>query len=229
LAARILRDSSDSLRRVLWISAPLAAALGGIFLLGADRIAERIDSVSVSEALLASAPLIGTGLVLAAAVALAARRFESIAIAGLALMPIMVIIGGQRLIEALGEQRSAREMSRVVEKAIPDDTRIIGINTYPSSLSYYLEANVHLATLYGTELRSNYILDYLEQLRAQPDTTLRPQNWWFEQLEHCQEPTLFILSARSGWEPHRKALEDRLPLLYENHLYRVYGPCDGKS
>ncbi|MCG6860714.1 MAG: glycosyltransferase family 39 protein, partial [Chromatiaceae bacterium] len=161
LAARILRDSSDSLRRVLWISAPLAAALGGIFLLGADRIAERIDSVSVSEALLASAPLIGTGLVLAAAVALAARRFESIAIAGLALMPIMVIIGGQRLIEALGEQRSAREMSRVVEKAIPDDTRIIGINTYPSSLSYYLEANVHLATLYGTELRSNYILDYL--------------------------------------------------------------------
>lgn len=229
LGARIVKDSPASVRRAAWIAAPLAAGVGAILLLAADSIAARIESAHVSEALLTAAPLLGGGLVVAAVLTLSARRFKTIGILGLAFMPIALILGGQGLFEALGNRRSARDLSQIIKETAPADVRIIGINAFPPSLPYYLETDIELATFFGTELKSNYIVDYLEELRERPGTTLRPSNWWYDELKQCLTPTIYILSARSGWEPHREALEKALPLLYRNHLYRVYGPCDTES
>jgi hypothetical protein len=34
-----------------------------------------------------------------------------------------------------------------------------------------------------------------------------------------------MLRTFANWEPLREMLQARLPLIYENHRYRVYGPC----
>jgi 4-amino-4-deoxy-L-arabinose transferase-like glycosyltransferase len=225
LSARIATDSPASVRRAVWIAAPIAACLGAVLLFAANPLATRIEAPRIAEALLASAPLLGGGLLLAAALALSGRKSWRAAAGALALVPITLVLAGQPLFAAIGEQRSARALSRVIQEAAPEGTRIIGVNAYPPSLPYYLETDVQLATMFGTELTSNYIMDYLEPLRERPGSNLKPREWWFRELQHCPQPTVFILSARRGWKPYREVLEAKLPLLYQNHRYRVYGPC----
>jgi len=225
LGARIVRDSPASIRHTVWIAAPIAAGLSGVLLLAADSIAARTDSLRVAEAVLAGAPLLGGGLAIAACVALIGRRSHIVATAGLALIPITLLLGGHTLLEAVGDQRSARELSQAIEKATPDGTRIVGISTFPPSLPFYLETDIVLSSVSGSELTSNYIRDYLEQLREQPGTNLRARDWWMKELEHCPEPTVYMLRTFANWEPLREMLQARLPLIYENHRYRVYGPC----
>jgi 4-amino-4-deoxy-L-arabinose transferase-like glycosyltransferase len=225
LGARIAAGSPGSLRAATWVAAPVAAFLGGILLLATDSVDARIEAPAISQALQSSAAMLGGGLLVSAALALTGRRSTGTAAAGLSLVPLLLLLGSQPLVEAVGEQRSARALSRAIQNTVPAGARIIGINAFPPSLPYYLETDIELATFFGTELKSNYIRDYLDVLRERPGTTLRPSNWWYGELGRCPEPTVYILSARSGWEPHREALEDRLPLLYQNHLYRVYGPC----
>lgn len=229
LGARIARDAPASIRHAVWIAAPVAAGLGATLFFAADTLSTRIDSTRVAEALLASAPLLGGGLLVAAVVALAGRRSLITATSGLALMPILLLLGSPPLFEAVGEQRSARELSRAIQQVLPDGARIVGINTFPPSLPFYLETDVILSTVSGGELTSNYIKDYLPQLRERPESNLKPRDWWMDELERCPEPTVYMLRTFSNWEPLRKMLQARLPLIYENHRYRVYGPCSAES
>jgi hypothetical protein len=129
----------------------------------------------------------------------------------------------------MAEQRSARELARTIEAEAPAQVRVVGIGAYSSSLTYYLDRTILLATPFASELRSNYIMEYVDELRDRPGSTLRSLDWWRQEMTRCPEPTVYIASARRGWEVVHEALA-HLPLLYRNHHYAAYGPCgaDGR-
>ena len=226
LGARALQMSPGTLRHAAMISAPIAAALGAMLLFAGESATSLIrEAPEVAAELRAVAPYLGGGLIGTAGLTLLGLRWHWAALAGLVLMPMVPILGAQNVYAALSEQRSTRELAQAVRDATQGEPRIIGIGAYSASLAFYLETPVLLATLSTSELRSNYIKDYADVLRELPDSTLKQLDWWQGELQACQPRTVFLVSARNGWEKQRETLASELPLLYRNQNYEAYGPC----
>lgn len=228
LGARLLQLSPGSLHHVIWVSAPALAGVGAALLFAGDWLASLIrEAPGVADEARALAPYVGAGLIATAGLALAGLRWRSAALAGFALAPFVLIIGAQGALTALGEQRSTRQLAQTIEQATDGRGRVIAIGVYPASLSFYLEQTLLVATQDASEIRSNYIQDYDARLRDAPGSTLRPLAWWYQEFQRCPPGTLFLIGSRRRWETERGALAAKLPLLYANHLYALYGPCEG--
>ncbi len=228
LGARLLQLSPGSLRYVIWVSAPVLAGVGAALLLAGDWLASLIrEAPGVAEEARALAPYVGAGLIATAGLALMGLRWRGAALAGFVLAPFVLIIGSQGALTALGEQRSTRQLAQTIGQATDGRGRVIAIGVYPASLSFYLEQTLLLATQDASEIRSNYIQDYDAQLRDAPGSTLRPLAWWYQEFQQCPPGTLFLIGSGRRWEKERGALAAKLPLLYANHLFVLYGPCNG--
>ncbi len=165
-------------------------------------------------------------LAVAGSLALRAAVRRSLALMATAFaLPILTlpVVGGP-LIRAVGLQRSSIELAAAIDSAAPR-ARVVGAGAYPTSLRYYLDRPVLLATERGSELTSNYVMSRLEEFRALPETPLRPGDWWLEALEACTVPTVFVTRLHT---PQDDALAARLPLIAIGGVdgrYAARGPC----
>jgi hypothetical protein len=143
-------------------------------------------------------------------------------------LPVMVmpIVSG-RLLDAVGEDRSAVVLAGVIRNTAPGDTEVIGIAAFPPSLPFYLQRTIPVATTTGRELTSNFIADYYERFRAVPGSPLKPPDYWRERVTSCRTPTVVV--TQTGDSRVRATLDSLLPLLAVEGRYAAYGPCAASS
>jgi 4-amino-4-deoxy-L-arabinose transferase-like glycosyltransferase len=167
-------------------------------------------------------------LVLAGATALAfvaARRCEPWRLAAALALPVPAIAFlGLGVMRAVGAHRSSHDLDAAMDRRAPH-ARVVLAGTYPTSLRWYLDRPVLVATRTGRETTSNYIAARLEEFRALPGSTLRPEHWWQDALALCTEPTVFVARRRTAADT---VLAARLPLIRvggADDRHAAYGPC----
>jgi 4-amino-4-deoxy-L-arabinose transferase-like glycosyltransferase len=198
----------------LWLPAPIS-------LTSAERAAIPPTALALGVALLVSAALVWIGGRPAPG-----RPRPSLAIMGYALVVMTIPIVSGQLLAAVGDDRSAATLARIIQNTGPA-TEVLGISAYPPSLPFYLRRTIPVATATGRELTSNFIADYHERFRAWPGSPLKPADYWRERLARCPVPTVFV--TRTGDTPTRTALETVIPLLAVEGTYAAYGPCVASS
>ena len=197
----------------LWLPAPIS-------LTPAERGAIPLTALALGVALLISAALVWQA-------GRADRPRPALGIMGYALVVITVPLVSSRLLAAVGEDRSAATLARVIQNIGGASADVVGVGAFPTSLPFYLRRMVPVATANGRELTSNYIADHYEQFLALPGSPLEPPDAWRERLAHCSRPTVFI--ARANDARIRAALEPHLLLLAVEGQYAAYGPCAASS
>jgi 4-amino-4-deoxy-L-arabinose transferase-like glycosyltransferase len=226
LCARILQVSPASLRPALWIAAPILAGLGAWLLAAPESAASLIrESPAIAEKARDVAPYLGAGLLGAAVLCLSGLRWRNAGFTGLALVPLVLVLGSEGMLTQVGEQRSARELAQAVRGTRQGPGGVVGVVAYPPSLAFYLGQNLVLSTYNGSETKSNYIKGLTTRLRGIPGSSLKPFHWWKKELQRCPRNTVFLLRTRNGWENERRQLSTKLPLLYRDKKYEAYGPC----
>ena len=196
----------------LWLPAPIS-------LTPAERAAIPPTALALGVALLVSATLVWLA-------GRSSRPGPSLAVMGYALVVMTIPIVSGQLLAAVGEDRSAATLARVVQNTGPA-TEVLGISAYPPSLPFYLRRTIPVATATGRELTSNFIADYHERFRALPGSPLKPADYWRERLARCPVPTVFV--TRTGDARTRAELETVVPLLAVEGVYAAYGPCAASS
>jgi 4-amino-4-deoxy-L-arabinose transferase-like glycosyltransferase len=188
----------------LWLPAPIT-------LTPAERAAIPSTALLLGLALLASAAVVWLR--------------PAIAVMGYALVVMAIPIVSGRLLDAVGEDRSAETLAHAIRNA--GARHVIGISAYPPSLPFYLRHTIPVATATGRELTSNFIADYHEKFRAVTGSPLKPLDFWRAEAAACVTPTVFV--TRTGDAATRAELEARMPLLAVEGRHAAYGPCAGSS
>lgn len=197
----------------LWLPAPIS-------LTPAERAAIPPTALALGIALLASAAMVWYG-------GRTGHPRPALAIMGFALPVIIMPIVSGRLLDAVGEDRSAATLASVIQNTGPRETEVIGVSAFPTSLPFYLRHPIPVATATGRELTSNFIADYHERFRAVPGSPLKPPGYWRERVTACLTPT--VLVARANDSRIRATLDSLLPLLAVEGGYAAYGPCAASS
>ena len=155
---------------------------------------------------------------------LGVRRLASPALVGtMALFPILGAFAAQGLVDAGLEARSPRPVAEAIRARVPGPVTVVGVDTFPHSLAFYLESPILVSTGKALKMRSNYIREYEERLRAVPNSTLRPADWWKERLRSCPGPTVFVIMSED--KELFPELGQELPILVETSRWIAYGPC----
>jgi 4-amino-4-deoxy-L-arabinose transferase-like glycosyltransferase len=211
------RMATAGWRSYLAIAGALVVAL-----LAAERFVSLPITMTEGQRLaipLTALALAGTLAVSALAVWAAARRDSvSLAAAGFALVVFTVPFVAQRLMRAVGEDRSAGQLA----DAVRGRGEVVLIGTWRTSLPFYLGRQLRIATASGKELTSNWIADHVEEYRALPDTPILAADGWRALLATCPVATVFI-TARS--DSGTRAALSPLPLLFEDARNAAFGPC----
>jgi 4-amino-4-deoxy-L-arabinose transferase-like glycosyltransferase len=203
--------------------------LGGLLLWAASDLGPRLgedrdvtaSARSAAHALGALMPACGVGAWL-----LSRRREASLAVLSLPL--IMVPVVTAPLARDVARVRSAKDLAAELRPHLTENTRIVGIETFSPSLSFYLGRPIHLSSSTGEPLRSNYLLHTYGAWVGRASSTLHPPGWWWEALHSCSEPLLFLLKSR--YQAERSILQSAgLPVLFEDHGLLAMGPCRGEA
>lgn len=224
-AARVF--SIEGLGAARRVYAGIAAVLGLALASLTIWLPAPIELTPAERAAIPSTALaLGIALLLSAVLVWFARRPLLLA-TGYALVVMTIPIVSGDLLAAVGEDRSAAALARVIQNTGAEGPSVLGVSAYPPSLPFYLRRTMEVATPTARELTSNFIADYQERFRAAPGTPLRPPDYWRERLAHCTPPTVFI--TRSGDLPTRAVFDAALPLLAVENRHAAYGPCAGSS
>ncbi len=202
----------------VWLPAPIS-------LTPAERAAIPPTALALGIALIASALM----------VAYAGRPEHprpALAVMGYALTVIAMPIVSGRLLAAVGEDRSAATLARVIQNVRPavegvEAVEVLGVSAFPTSLPFYLRRPIPVATATARELTSNFIADYQEQFRQDSTSPLKPAEYWRERVRDCRTPTVVV--ARANDARLRTELDPVLPLLAVEGRYAAYGPCAASS
>ena len=176
---------------------------------------------------------LGIALIISAALVWYAGRPDqprpALGVMGYALVVIAMPIASGRLLQAVGEDRSAATLARVIGNTSSSKTEVVGVAAFPTSLPFYLRHPIPVATETGRELTSNFIADYQAQLRLVPGSPLKPPDYWRERLAGCRtgDPAVFVTRADNA--RLRAELDLQLPLLAVEGKYAAYGPCAASS
>ena len=154
------------------------------------------------------------------------------AVMGYALTVIVMPIVSGRLLGAVGEDRSAATLARVIQNVRPragsaQEVEVVGVSAFPTSLPFYLRRPIAVATSSAEELTSNFIVDYQDRFRADSTSPLKPADYWRERARTCRTPTVFVVRANDA--RRRAELDPVLPLLAVEGQYAAYGPCAASS
>jgi len=211
----------ESLKEVRLVG--IGLGIIGLFLISVhDHIAGWVSaSDHVASMIPATAVALGAVCAVAAAFVIAGVRHRSVAILGLSLPIAAIPIVGGDLMSAIGADRSARDLAHALDAAAGPDAQVITIESFPTSLSFYLRRPVVIATDDGAELTSNYLLRHFDAWKDTP--TVRPADWWREALLECRRPRVFVTSVRN--ETIRRELAAALPTIAITRKYVAYGPC----
>lgn len=195
----------------LWLPAPIS-------LTPAQRAAIPGTALALGIALLVSALMVYLG-------GRPARPRPATTVMGYALAVMVIPFVSGRLLDAIGEDRSAKVLASVILNAGNPD--VVGVAAYPPSLPFYLRKRFPVATPTGRELTSNFIADYHQQLRRFPESPLEGPDYWRRRAVNCSTPAVFV--TRAGDRPVRATLDSLLPLLAVEGRYAAYGPCAESS
>ena len=219
------------LARGTTVLAGLMGVLGIGLLVLADRAFVEVPLTPLTRLRLPGVTL-GLGAALAAgsfvAFVGARRRAVWLIAAGLAIPVPAAPFAGGAFLESLAGDRSSKDLAEQIEAAAPG-ARVVGVETYPTALRYYLDRQVLLASATGVEMTSNYVAARLAEFRGRPGTPLRTAEWWPAALAACDTPTVFV--GRRG-RRSADALRARLPLIASGGAdakFLAYGPCRGPA
>jgi len=116
-------------------------------------------------------------------------------IAALSLPIIAIPVVLHPAITALAELRSERALVKLIRTELPDETEVLGVQSWRPSVSFYLGHTVPIMSTNGDEIRSNYILRTYERW-VDPDGVLRPAPRLPGLFGACDQPTVFLVHAR---------------------------------
>jgi len=193
-----------------WMPAPIA-------LTPAEKAAIPPTAAALGVVLLGSAALVTIGTL--------GRRLP-LTVLGYAVAVMAIPFASDRLLAAVGEDRSAAAIAAATAAALArtgGTGAVLGVLAYPPSLPFYLGRPIAVATATGAELTSNYIADYHERYRGVPGSPLLPAGYWRDVLARCPVPTVFVTRATN--HDAGPALAAALPLIAADGRYAVYGPC----
>ncbi len=227
LAAQVLNRSPSALRYSAVTAAIITGIVGLLLFFGSDELANRVRGDGIVAALRQDGPWVGGLLLATAALAALGTRIRQAGIAGMALIPIALVLGLQPMLEEIGKHRSARTLAHAIQAAVPGEVRVIGVSAFMPSLPFYLERPVEMSTHGASGIPSNYIDEYADELAGMPGSTLHPSEWWRQELESCPEPTVFLVKNKN--QPEQGDLASRLPLIGSAPRFSVYGPCSADS
>jgi 4-amino-4-deoxy-L-arabinose transferase-like glycosyltransferase len=200
----------------------------GVMLLGAVFIAcSRVipgllpATGSVARAIPTTAIALGIACLLSGSLGWFAVHRRGVVVLAFSIPVAAVPVASVELMDAIGQDRSAVTMARVIESVSGAEARVIGVAALPLSLPFYLRRTVLLATEDGSELTSNYIVRHFDQYAGR--ATLRPADWWRTALIECHEPTVFVIAA--GDRASRAVLSQSLDIMLDTRKYAVFGPC----
>ena len=202
----------------VWLPAPISLTPG-------ERAAIPPTALALGVALLISAALVWYG-------GRETHLRPALAVMGYALTVMAMPIVSSRLLVAVGEDRSAATMARVIQNVRPrgegaEDVEVVGVAAFPTSLPFYLRRTIPIATATAYELTSNFIADYQEQFRRDSTSPLKPADYWRGRVRDCRTPAVFV--ARANDARIRAQLDSVLPLLAVEGQYAAYGPCAASS
>jgi 4-amino-4-deoxy-L-arabinose transferase-like glycosyltransferase len=140
-------------------------------------------------------------------------------------VPVVIVAGiGPLVMPRIAHRRSSASLAAAIDRAAPG-AQVVLAGTYPTSLRWYLDRPLLLATATGRETTSNYVASRLAEFRALPDSPLREEMWWRDALTACERPTVFVARRRS---PADSTLSAALPLIATggaDDRTAAYGPC----
>ena len=102
---------------------------------------------------------------------------------------------------------------------------MVGVAAYPTSLRYYLDRPMLLASATGVEMTSNYVASRYDEFRELPDTPLRPADWWRTAMQACATPLVFVVRDDSPDAPVLAASLPRIANGGASGRFIAYGPC----
>jgi 4-amino-4-deoxy-L-arabinose transferase-like glycosyltransferase len=199
-------------------------ALGAVLLGGQGLIPGLVSATPhIAATIPETAGWLGAACLVSGVAAWATRARRRVALAALTLPAAAIPITSRELMDAVGRERSARDLAAAIAPVIDPTTEIVGVRAFPLSLPFYLERTLTLASEDASELTSNYLQRRPERWRNAPGSPLRPADWWVDALARCGRPRVFVV--RAGDERARAVLSGALPLLIETSRYAAYGPC----
>jgi 4-amino-4-deoxy-L-arabinose transferase-like glycosyltransferase len=160
---------------------------------------------------------------IAGAVALRWARHRALAPVALSLPLIALPLLAPTLLATVARERSARQVAAAVAPHLTPDTAVIGVETFPASLTFYLDRSITVSTDDPRRLGSNYVLaSGVGQARTA--SVLRPSGWWLSAARECGQPAIFIVER--PFEPWISALRQAgLPLIHAGPDLAALGPC----
>ncbi len=201
-------------------------ACGVIVFLAPTIVGALLDvDTAVGAAIPGTARALGAVCLLSGVACLVFSHRRDIALFALSIPVVAIPFVSVKLMNAIGSDRSARDLAAAVEQVMTEHTEIVAIQAYPLSLPFYLGRDFRIATSDGSELTSNYIVRSYSRLLGVPGSPLRPADWWLDALADCQPPRVFVV--RTDNATARSLLEARLPLIASNRKVAAYGPCGG--
>ncbi len=196
--------------------------IGLSFMMMHDHIAGWVSASDlVAVTIPSTAVTLGAVCLLAATLVTAGIRSRGIVMLGLSLPIAAIPIVGADLMSAIGRDRSARELASAIDELAGPEAQVVTIESFPTSLPFYLRRPVVVATDDGSELTSNYLLRHFDAWKDEP--TIRPASWWRDALLECRRPRVFVTSVRD--ESARRELAAALPTIAVTRKYVAYGPC----
>ena len=197
----------------------------GAVLLAAPWIVGALLDVddAVARAIPGTAVALGSVCIISGLVTFFAGTRRDIAVLALCLPVASIPVVSLRLMDAIGRDRSTRDLAAAVQPILTPESGIVAIESYPLSLPFYLRRTMLVATTDASELTSNYLEATYSHWAETTDTPLRPVDWWFDALATCTQPLIFVV--RSDDNRVRGQLAAILPLIAETRKVAVYGPC----
>jgi 4-amino-4-deoxy-L-arabinose transferase-like glycosyltransferase len=223
LAAQVLTGSRMRVPTTR-VAGLVLVAIGVVILFAKLIVRELLDlDGAVMQAIPSTAVPLGAICLAAGAATYASAHRTGVAVLALCVPTASIPFVSFRLMDAIGSDRSARELSRSIESVLTDETDVVTVGAYPLSLPFYLRRTLILSSTDGSELTSNFLTRTYSRWTGIRGSPLRPADWWFDALTECPRPTVFVV--RSDNTRVREALVTRAPLIMENRKYAAYGPC----
>ena len=223
LAAQVLTGSRMRVPTMKFAGLALGAI--GVVILFANLIVGSLLDLNsaVMQAIPSTAVPLGAICIAAGAATYAAAHRTGVAVLALCVPIASIPIVSSRLMDAIGSDRSARELSHAIERVLTDETDVVTVGAYPLSLPFYLRRTLILSSTDGSELTSNFLTRTYSRWTGLRGSPLRPADWWLTVLAECPRPTVFVV--RSDDTRVRDAMRARAPLIMENRKFAAYGPC----
>jgi 4-amino-4-deoxy-L-arabinose transferase-like glycosyltransferase len=191
----------------------------------AKQLGQSADGAAHLEALVRSTALgLGAVMLVGGTLAWLTSRRRDVALIALSLPAVLLPLLTQPLVAAVARERSAKELAAVLRSRLPPDARIVGVETFSPSLTFYRGEPIEVSSATGRPLASNYVLAHYARSAAAGSSTLHGPDWWRQSLSACSRPLVFLVSRHS--EAARLTLgQAGLPVRYEDRRWVAMGPC----